>query len=74
MCEKSQTVDELITIGEGGHLIAEGAKDAFGLKITEFDNKEEATEYISGILRPGDVISLKASNGMHLSEIVEKIK
>ena len=74
VCEKSQTVDELITIGEGGHLIAEGAKDAFGLKITEFDNKEEATEYISGILRPGDVISLKASNGMHLSEIVEKIK
>ena len=41
ICLKSKKVDELITIGEGGHLIAEGAKDAFGLKITEFDNKEE---------------------------------
>ena len=72
--DSSNSVDELVTVGEGGKLIAEGANNAENLHISEFDNKEDATEYIKSILKPGDVIIIKASNGMHLSEIVDNIQ
>ncbi|MBO4592143.1 MAG: UDP-N-acetylmuramoyl-tripeptide--D-alanyl-D-alanine ligase [Eubacterium sp.] len=67
-------LDELITIGESAKFIAQGASQADGLKVSEYDDKETATEYIKSILKPGDVISIKASNGMKLSWIVDEIK
>ena len=37
------------------------------------NNNEEAINYIKKISSTGDVILVKASNGMHFDEIVEQI-
>ena len=42
--------------------------------VYHFDTNEEATNKIQEITQKDDVILIKASNGMHFNEIVEKIK
>ena len=44
------------------------------ISIHHFDNKNEAAEYIKSILKSGDTITFKASNGMKFWEIVDKLK
>jgi UDP-N-acetylmuramoyl-tripeptide--D-alanyl-D-alanine ligase len=66
-------LDELICIGESSLKISAEVKDT-KIKINNFDNNKSAAEYLNETLSPGDVIILKASNGMHFSEIVNSIK
>ena len=67
-------LDELITIGDESKEITDYVKANTDIKISSFDEKPEASEYIKSILKADDVITLKASNGMKFAEIVEALK
>ena len=65
--------DTLITLGELGKLIAEGARDA-GLKnVYSFDTHEAAAKKILELVSDGDTILFKASHVMHMEKIIELI-
>ena len=65
--------DTLITLGELGRFIAEGAREA-GLKnIYSFDTHEDAAKKILELVRDGDTILFKASHVMHMEKIIELI-
>ena len=65
--------DILITLGELGKFIAEGARDA-GLKnVYTFDTHEDAAKKILELVRDGDTILFKASHVMHMEKIIELI-
>lgn len=65
--------DTLITLGELGRFIAEGAREA-GLKnIYSFDTHEDAAKKILELVCDGDTILFKASHVMHMEKIIELI-
>ena len=66
------TIDTLVSVGVSAKLISDAAGDTVS-NNEYFENKKDVIEYIKRIIRPGDVILLKASNGMKLSEIVDEI-
>ena len=71
-CVENSNVDVLITAGEYSKVISEEAKsvnEKYHLK-----NKDEVVEKLNEIQREGDVILLKASNGMKFFEVVEELK
>ena len=66
-------IDILICSGENAKYIAQQAKDC-GMeesKIYYFQNKEEILKLLRKIVKKGDTILFKASNGMHFFELVE---
>ncbi len=65
-------VDKLITIGESSHFISDAVDS--DVECKHFADKKEAAEYIKELLGPGDVITLKASNGMKFAELVDMLK
>ena len=68
-------IDILITIGNAAKDIANKAREC-GIdnsNIYEFKNNGEATKLIEKIAKEGDVVLLKASNGMKFQEIFENI-
>lgn len=65
--------DTLITLGELGKFIADGAKDSGMENIFVTSTHEEAAKKILSILREGDIILFKASHGMHMEKIIELI-
>ena len=67
-------LDELITIGENSLEIHKAALLNTDIKVSHFTDKNEAASYLSDILKSGDVVTLKASNGMKFWEIVDKIR
>ena len=67
-------LDELITIGENSLEIHKAALLNTEIKVSHFTDKNEAASYLSDILKSGDVVTLKASNGMKFWEIVDKIR
>lgn len=69
-------LDLLFAIGENSKYIAEEA-ESNGMKkenIFYFTDKEELLEKIKNTMEKGDSILFKASNGMKLFDIVEKLK
>lgn len=66
-------IDILITVGKESKYISEIAKQKIN-KIIECNSNEEAIMQINKIKRENDYILLKASNGMKLYEIAEKLK
>lgn len=68
---KEVDVDILITVGKDAKYIAKNTKNA--KEIYQFTNNQEASEKIKEIMQKGDVILLKASNGMKFQEIVDKL-
>lgn len=65
----------LITVGEGGARIAEGAAEAgSAVQIHSFPDKEQAGAYLQSMIRPGDGILVKGSRGMRMEEIVKLLK
>jgi UDP-N-acetylmuramoyl-tripeptide--D-alanyl-D-alanine ligase len=67
--------DVLITVGELGREIARAAREA-GVPSTavhECDSAAGAVSLLRHILRPGDMLLVKASHGMRLEAIVEAL-
>jgi UDP-N-acetylmuramoyl-tripeptide--D-alanyl-D-alanine ligase len=72
----SEVVDELVTVGERGRMIAAAACRA-GLSpdcITELDTVEQAIELLQQHLTPEDVVLVKGSHGMHMERIVAALE
>lgn len=69
-------IDILVTVGEDALYIAESAKDNGMLENTifSFQKNEEAIFFLKEFLNAGDVVLLKASNGLRFIEIVESLK
>ena len=68
-------IDLLICTGENARYISQEAKEQ-GMdsnNILYFNSKEEIIKYIPKIWKTGDIILLKASNGMKFFEIVDKL-
>jgi UDP-N-acetylmuramoyl-tripeptide--D-alanyl-D-alanine ligase len=66
-------VDVLLTIGDGGALIAEGAKKAGLTNTFTFKKAEDATPVIRASLKKGDVLLIKGSHSMHLENIFKEL-
>lgn len=71
--EGSKCIDELITIGNESKNISDMV-DTEGIAVNHFNDKDDAVKYIKEILKEGDVITFKASNGMRFFDLVELIK
>ena len=72
----AEVVDELVTLGELGKLIADAAIEA-GLpvsKITEFDQVEQVIQYLQPNLKAEDVVLVKGSNLMKMDRIVSALE
>lgn len=72
----AEVVDELITVGQRGRMIAEAAKKA-GLRqdaITELDDSNAAVIFLSERLCENDVVLIKGSHGMQMDRIVAALE
>lgn len=71
----SHNIDELVTIGREAKYMAKGARENTGIKnITEFDTKEEATEYLKKYLNVDCSILVKGSRFLKLEYIANTLK
>jgi UDP-N-acetylmuramoyl-tripeptide--D-alanyl-D-alanine ligase len=72
----AEVVDELVTVGELGQLIATAAADA-GVKndrIHTFMDSNQAVDFLQGFLRENDVVLVKGSRGMRMDKIVAALE
>lgn len=66
--------DELILVGEHVCQIGKAMEDKNSrIPVRRMETREEAAAYLKGILKEGDVLYLKASNGMKLKEITKAL-
>ncbi len=64
----------VITLGELGHFIAEGAQsDLPAEKVLEAPDNAEAAQMVADLLAAGDVVLVKGSRAMKMEEIVERL-
>ncbi len=63
----------LITVGELGKFIAEGAKAAGMQNVFVTYSHEDAAKNLRGVLKYADLILFKASHGMHLEKVIDMI-
>ncbi|HIE56783.1 MAG TPA: UDP-N-acetylmuramoyl-tripeptide--D-alanyl-D-alanine ligase [Anaerolineales bacterium] len=72
----AEIVDELITVGARGRLMAEAARRmGFSAdKITELDDTDQAIDFLQQRLRNGDVALVKGSRGMQMERIVAALE
>lgn len=71
-----KNINLLIAVGENSSLYSAGVS-ASGSKVCnviELESKESAGELVLQILREGDVVLVKGSNGTKISEVAEKIR
>jgi len=69
-------LDLLIVVGADARGIVEGALEA-GLdlaKIHHVADADEALEVLRPRMREGDIILVKASNGIHLDRLVDQLR
>ncbi len=64
-------LDMLVTIGDTSKNISDAINC---IPTVHFTDRKEAVKYIKDYLKPGDVITFKASNGMKFWELIEEIK
>ncbi|OGO60806.1 MAG: hypothetical protein A2032_02070 [Chloroflexi bacterium RBG_19FT_COMBO_49_13] len=72
----AEVVDELVTIGERGKIIAQAAMEA-GLpssRITILDQVEQVIQFLQPELKPDDVVLVKGSNVMRMDRIVSALE
>ena len=67
-------IDILITVGNDAKYIADIAIKKLKNNVYSFDNNIDAISKIKELLRPGDTIFIKASNGMKFVEIVDALR
>jgi UDP-N-acetylmuramoyl-tripeptide--D-alanyl-D-alanine ligase len=68
-------VDRLVVVGDGAAGIAEGARLAGmdAASVARVDDRDEALRHLSALLRPGDAVLVKASRGVGLDVLVERL-
>ncbi len=66
--------DMLITAGENAWFMAEGAKASGMSEVVSFKTTDELKSNISGLIKSGDCILVKASHGMRFCDITDAIK
>ena len=69
----SHDIDVLICAGENSKYIIEEAQKNKKIETFYFHNNEEIVEKLNQELRNGDVVLVKASNGMKFFEICQKV-
>lgn len=71
----SQNIDELVVFGELSRELLRGAAagKTGALRLTQVEDRDAMTAYLLEALQPEDVVLLKASNGMKLSEVAKAI-
>ena len=69
----SHDIDVLICAGENSKYIIEEAQKNKKIETFYFHNNEEIVEKLTQELRNGDVVLVKASNGMKFFEICQKV-
>ena len=71
----SQDIDELVVFGELSRELLRGAAAGKpgALRLTQVEDRDAMTAYLLETLQPEDVVLLKASNGMKLSEVAKAI-
>ena len=72
----AEIVDELITVGERGRMIAAAAcRRGFSTKrLHEFDDSAQTTAYLRENLQADDVVLIKGSRGMRMDRIVADLE
>ncbi|MCK9344550.1 MAG: UDP-N-acetylmuramoyl-tripeptide--D-alanyl-D-alanine ligase [Candidatus Pacebacteria bacterium] len=67
--------DIIIAVGPRARYIVEGAlgNDMDERNILEFDNSKEAGKTLEGLLKEGDIVLVKGSQGMRMERIVEEV-
>lgn len=68
-----KNIDLVVCIGKLSENTACGAKNA-GANVLHFETKADFLAQAKNVLRKGDAVLVKASNGMAFSEIVENLK
>jgi UDP-N-acetylmuramoyl-tripeptide--D-alanyl-D-alanine ligase len=71
----AKTATNLITVGVRARKIAEGALE-MGLdeaNILQYEDADQAGRELQNMLQPGDVVLVKASQGVRLERVVEEI-
>jgi UDP-N-acetylmuramoyl-tripeptide--D-alanyl-D-alanine ligase len=72
--ERAATVtDVLFTTGPRGRMIADAARSAGATAVEHFDSKDDAVAALRALLKPGDVLLVKASHGLALNTVVEAL-
>jgi UDP-N-acetylmuramoyl-tripeptide--D-alanyl-D-alanine ligase len=72
----ADVADELVVVGERAKWIAAEAEQS-GLSqsmITEFENSDEAIDYLNECIGAGDVVLVKGSRGMQMDRIVSALE
>ncbi|HHT96296.1 MAG TPA: UDP-N-acetylmuramoyl-tripeptide--D-alanyl-D-alanine ligase [Clostridiales bacterium] len=67
----STRLDLLICVGELSYHMYEGALENSNTNILYFKTRDELINQLSSIIRSGDTILVKASNGMKFNEIIK---
>jgi len=72
----ASVVDQLVTVGRLGELIAKAARKAgmTGDKVMVLEDSEQAIEYLAPRLCEGDVVLIKGSRGMNMDRIVTALE
>lgn len=61
-------IDLLVTVGEGASLIGEGAGG--GVETHHFPSHDEASAFLLGVLRPGDLTLFKGSRAAGMEKVI----
>jgi UDP-N-acetylmuramoyl-tripeptide--D-alanyl-D-alanine ligase len=70
----SSGLSGLVTVGELGRYIAEGASEFLGEgQVVQAAGNAEAAAALLGRLEPGDVVLVKGSRALKMEEIVERL-
>jgi UDP-N-acetylmuramoyl-tripeptide--D-alanyl-D-alanine ligase len=74
--QAAKVLDGLVTVGERGRWIAAAAGDAGLRRIGQADDNEQAVEVAERVLAPqrGDLLLAKASRGIGLDRLVERLQ
>ena len=67
-------IDLIICVGDNSEKTFMGAKMATDNQVEYFRDVDECLNNIKFLLREGDTVLIKASNGMKFSRIVENVK
>lgn len=73
-CVVKNNIDELITVGELGSVIADTARrKSESVRVKSFDTNEQAVKYLSEQDKKDTIVLVKGSRVMHLEDVVDSL-